>query len=245
MKNFFQNTWVVAIIGGIISGIIVYIITNFVKDRKQKIDYERSINMANIDVLNAIRPYIANSAVPDSKQLQAIINSVSRRYNIKSDDMENVQMFYEDLVYEFVSNPYISDEAKKKNVEVFMKYIEDLRDVEKESEVAEKNIVPSIPRIFDSISTILGIISAIITMGSTLIVTSFDNNAILVVLIACVTTIIFMTSVIYILVKRKRYKKSLMSKINYWDVERLKVTNHGPDIFKVYSNEKMNFIDYF
>lgn len=112
-----HNAWVIGIVGGIISGIIVYYITIYVLDRKKKSDHKRDITYANNAVLDILRPYIANSGLPSKKELEVIINSISRHYGVKNDEMYSITSFYEDLVLEFIGNMYIPNEMKKENIE--------------------------------------------------------------------------------------------------------------------------------
>ena len=67
--KFMQNAWVIGIAGGTISGIIVYYITVYGLDRKKKSDHKRNIAYANNAVLDVLRPYIANSGLPNKKRV--------------------------------------------------------------------------------------------------------------------------------------------------------------------------------
>lgn len=65
--------------------------------------------------------------MPNKKELEAIINSISRQYGIKHDEMNIISTFYEDLVLEFIGNLYIPDEVKKKNIEKLVENIDFLK----------------------------------------------------------------------------------------------------------------------
>lgn len=112
MKLFFQNPWVVGIFGGIISGVIVFFISNWIMNRKNNNEYERQIQLADLEIINMLKPYIAANGLPDKELLDAIIASIARKYKIKTDEMYSIKIFCEELIREIIGNVYVSNEKK-------------------------------------------------------------------------------------------------------------------------------------
>lgn len=82
---------------------------------------------ANRAVFEIVRPYIANSGLPDKTKLDAIMNSIARKYEIERHEMSSISAIYEDLIVEFMSNLYIPDEIKNKNIDLLLKNVQDLK----------------------------------------------------------------------------------------------------------------------
>lgn len=78
MRVFFQNPWVSGIGGGLISGLIVFYITKWLIGRKDKSAYLKQIQDANIDVIIALKPYIAEKGLPNYKT-KKILEHVLKR----------------------------------------------------------------------------------------------------------------------------------------------------------------------
>lgn len=112
MLAFLQNPWVVGIGAGIISGIIVYFITNWIYKRKDDSKHIHQINSANKDIIHALRTYVAERGLPEKEVIDAIIVSTARKYNIKSDELYSVRIICEELIREVVENIYVSSEDK-------------------------------------------------------------------------------------------------------------------------------------
>lgn len=113
MLDFLQNSWVVGIGGGIISGIIVYIITNWMYKRKDNSKYLEQINRANTDIIHALKPYVAEKGLPEKEIVDAIIVSTARKYKVKSEELYSIRIICEELIREIVENVYVSVEKSK------------------------------------------------------------------------------------------------------------------------------------
>ena len=71
MLAFLQNPWVVGIGGGIVSGIIVYFITSWLYKRKDNSKYLEQISRANLDIIQALKPYVAERGLPEKEIVDA------------------------------------------------------------------------------------------------------------------------------------------------------------------------------
>ena len=113
MFDFLQNSWVVGIGGGIISGIIVYFFTNWLYKRKDRTKYLEQIDRANADIIHALKPYVAEIGLPEKEIVDAIIVSTARKYNVKSEELYSIRIICEELIREIVENAYVSSEKKQ------------------------------------------------------------------------------------------------------------------------------------
>lgn len=113
MLDFLQNQWVVGIGGGIISGIIVFFITKWLLQRKDNSKYLEQIANANMDIIRALKPYIAEKGLPEKEIIDAIISSTARKYKVKNDELYSIRIICEELMREVIENVYVSADKKK------------------------------------------------------------------------------------------------------------------------------------
>lgn len=111
--NLLQNSWVVGIVGGIVSGIIVYFITNLLYKRKDNSKYLEQIERANTEIIQSIKPYVAEKGLPEKEIIDAIIVSTARKYKVKSEEMYSIRIICEELIREIIENAYVSSEKKR------------------------------------------------------------------------------------------------------------------------------------
>lgn len=248
--EFMQNAWVIGIAGGTISGIIVYYITVYVLDRKKKSDYRRNIAYANNAVLDVLRPYIANSGLPNKKELEAIINSISRQYGVKHDEMNSISTFYEDLVLEFIGNLYIPDDVKKKNIERLLENIDILKNEivveskQAQAQMAKGKTVQVIGILVGALSVIVSLLAGAIASGS-----GKGSFNLIVGIISAFSVIITIVLAVWSYLKTNKSLKIYRnhgSKIKGYVVDRdyLRMQNCGTDMNDAF-NDYFSFINYF
>ena len=219
-------------------------------DRKKKSDHRRNIAYANNAVLDILRPYIANSGLPNKKELEAIINSISRQYSVKHDEMNSISTFYEDLVLEFIGNLYIPDEVKKKNVEKLLENIDTLKNetvVESkqvQAQVAKGKTVQVIGILVGALSVIVSILAGAIASGS-----GKGSFNLIVGTISAFSVIITMVLAVWSYLKTNKSSKIYRnhgSKIKDFVVDRdyLRMRNCGTDMNDAF-DDHFTFINYF
>lgn len=227
MLSFLQNSWVVGIGGGIISGIIVYFITNWLYKRKDNSKYLEQISRANMDIIQDLKPYVAERGLPDKEIVDAIIVSTARKYKVKSNELYSIRIICEELIREIVENVYVSSEKKQEFAKQLQDYLHKLES-EKSTEflISEiENEYKNLTRFKETnyrrktatmISTLLSIFTAMLTIlfslmafvGKDLLnMHNFSNEyEMSIVIILCTTvSIIFMYFIIQIM--DKLYKK--------------------------------------
>lgn len=126
MFAFLQNQWVVGIGGGIVSGIIVYLITKWIFQRKDNSKYLEQINTANMDIIRTLKPYVAEKGLPEKEIIDAIILSTARKYKVKNDELYSIRIICEELIREIIENVYVSTDKKKEYSIQLKEYLHEL-----------------------------------------------------------------------------------------------------------------------
>lgn len=183
MFDFLQNSWVVGIGGGIISGIVVYIFTNWLYKRKDNSKYLEQINRANADIIHTLKPYVAEIGLPEKEIVDAIIVSTARKYNVKSDELYSIRIICEELIREIIENAYVSSEKKQEyslQLKNYLHILEDenlksflISDIEKEIRVTK---IRKETNYKNKIATMLSIMLAVMTGSITVLVFLFTSE---------------------------------------------------------------------
>ena len=206
MKEFLSNSWVVSII----SGILVFFVTNFFVIVKSKRESRKQIYDANTMVLNHIRGYVVDNGLPSQKAIEAVKSSVAREYNIKFTDLLSTKELCEELVKDIIGNIYISNDNKKTYINMLEKYLEQNEDI---NELDEKSIneeynggtpeyIPTVISIIASIFTMLGV-SLTTIIDSITLITDYINISNLIAVIG----VIFMIGILIFLRFNGKKKK--------------------------------------
>lgn len=122
MMDLMKNTWVVGISTGIISGLLVFYLTNWIMKKKGKEEYFKQVGLANQDVIVALKPYIAERGLPEMEIFQSLILSTARNYSVEVHDMYIISIFCEELIREIISDVYVSSEKKKEYTDSLITY---------------------------------------------------------------------------------------------------------------------------
>ncbi|MCI8338162.1 MAG: hypothetical protein HFH62_05675 [Lachnospiraceae bacterium] len=127
-----NNDWFISISAGLLTGIIVYIITKLLFERKTKKQYLMKIQNANKCVIDSLRSYVVDVEMPSVKIIESIQFAVALEQGIESEQLYDIMTLCKILIQEVISNVYVSNESKKK-------YLLDLEDYIKEMEKAKKS----------------------------------------------------------------------------------------------------------
>lgn len=107
-----SNPWVVGIGGGILSGLFVAIITRLIFSRRDKREYIQRIQLANSEVLYAVRPGVSEGLIPNKGVVKSLISATARKYNVDKEDMLNSNDLADELIKEVMDSSFISASAK-------------------------------------------------------------------------------------------------------------------------------------
>lgn len=122
MSNILSNSWFVGITTGIISGALVFIISNWIMKKGGKEEYHKRVAEANEKVISSLKPYIAEKGLPDTEIFAAIISSVARACSVNSNDMYSIPTYCEELINEIISDVYVASDKKKEYSENLSEY---------------------------------------------------------------------------------------------------------------------------
>ncbi|HHG3188176.1 hypothetical protein [Vibrio parahaemolyticus] len=109
-----NNEWVVGIGGGILSGLIVTLITRYLFSRKDNKEYAQKVASVNREVVYALRPGISEGHIPEVAVLDSLINATARKYRVESPDVYQPKQIAEELIKEIMDSSFISSETKQK-----------------------------------------------------------------------------------------------------------------------------------
>lgn len=174
-----KNTWVVGISTGIISGLLVFYLTNWIMKKKGKEEYFKQVGLANQDVIVALKPYIAERGLPEMEIFQSLILSTARNYSVEVHDMYTISIFCEELIREIISDIYVSSEKKKEYTDSLITYKKniDVLDFQRK-EKSFTNIEYSV-RFRKIITLYMSLVLSMMTMVLTivLIVSNMDQDS--------------------------------------------------------------------
>lgn len=204
MEELLSNSWVVSII----SGIFVFLITNFFVMLKGKRESRKLIYDANYMVINHIRGYVVDNGLPSQKIIEAVKNAVAREYNVKYVDLLSTKELCEELIKDIIGNTYISNDNRKIYINMLEKYLEQNDNIEhpKDDYGNKKLDTKSI----EYISTIISIIAGLFTMLGTglfttiINITDIVNEINIYNLIAAFGAIVGIAILLYFIDKRKK-----------------------------------------
>ncbi len=138
--DFLSNEWVVGIGGGILSGLIVTLLTRYIFTKRDNREYYRKLDLVNKEVLYALRPGISEGAMPNESVLESLIIATSRKYKVNSKDVFQPKQIAEELIKEIMDSSFISFEAKSQYCSSLSHLVEDVRPRSEVEESEEKRL---------------------------------------------------------------------------------------------------------
>ncbi|MBI2572363.1 hypothetical protein HYV86_00730 [Candidatus Woesearchaeota archaeon] len=111
--SFLNNTWFVGITGGIISGVIVYFVTSYILSKKEDKLYLQKVQQANTEIIHILKPYIISEKRFSDNLFNSIISSVSKKYELESKDIINLQEAINDMVTDIMQTSFLTEAQKE------------------------------------------------------------------------------------------------------------------------------------
>ncbi|MBU1699374.1 MAG: hypothetical protein KJ970_11085 [Candidatus Eisenbacteria bacterium] len=112
-----NNPWVVGIGGGILSGILVTIVSRTILSRRDRREYYQKLLSANREVIYAIRPGISEGCIPDKHVVESLLSATARKYSIERKDLYDPGQISEELMKEVMDSSFISASTKQQYCE--------------------------------------------------------------------------------------------------------------------------------
>jgi len=169
--DLFSNQWVVGIGGGILSGIIVTLLTRYIFSKRDNREYLQKVEAANREVIYALRQGISEGHFPDFSVLNSLINATARKQKIQRQDAYSAKEIAEELIKEIMDSSFISSDIKQEYCEtlshLLMKKDKEDREEPNISRI-EKEVIESENRAkFTSLMSVtLGMLAATLTTFS-------------------------------------------------------------------------------
>ena len=132
--EFFSNPWVVGIGGGLLSGLLVTLITRYLFSKRERREYLQKIATANNEIVYAIRPAIAEKVMPSTAMLDALFSATARKYSVDESDLYSKSSLANELIKEVMDNTFLSSQQKVE----FCDLLSSLKAVKKEDKNIER-----------------------------------------------------------------------------------------------------------
>lgn len=173
-----KNSWVVGIATGIISGILVFFFNEWIMDKRGKAEYFKRVDNANQNVIEALKPYVAENGLPNLKILKALIMATARSFSVDSKDMFSVSIYCEELIREIIKDVYVSNEKKQEYTNALAEYIENIEKVSNRDNMVSMYISlwKYREKLRRKISIYIAIMAAMLVMISSFLLTIYSSK---------------------------------------------------------------------
>lgn len=108
ITNFLNNNWVTSII----TGLLVFFVTELIKRIKEKKSYFLKVAQANKEIFNTLKYSIPEENLPTTEVLKSIHKATAKRYNVKIEDVDSLPEILDDLIKEIMDSNFLSHENK-------------------------------------------------------------------------------------------------------------------------------------
>lgn len=113
MLDILNNGWFVGIGTGILSGLLVWWVTNKLFSKRDEQELARNIDLANREVIYALRSEVSEEQVPAINVVEALISATARRYKLEARYLYRPKQIAEELIKEIMDSSFISSAAKR------------------------------------------------------------------------------------------------------------------------------------
>jgi len=171
MTDILNNPWFVGIGGGVLSGLFVAIITRALFSRRDKREYIQKLNIANAEILYAIRPGVSEGVIPHQNVVGSLIKATARKYRVDVKDMYDITDLADGLIKEVMDSSFISASAKNEFCEklTFLKSDSVERTVERPESIHEYEAMSKYRKQTVAIlSMMVGLLTAVMGIVATL-----------------------------------------------------------------------------
>ncbi|MEN7430589.1 hypothetical protein VA599_07505 [Chromobacterium sp. TRC.1.1.SA] len=117
LPDWFNNTWVVGILGGVFSGFIVNYLSRIFLSKRENREYLQKVFSANREVIYSIRPGISEGVIPKPETVEALIVATARKYTVSRNDVFGPSEIAQELTKEVMDSSFISSQIKQEYCE--------------------------------------------------------------------------------------------------------------------------------
>lgn len=112
MLEIINNNWFIGIVGGSISGFLVWFITNYLFKSKQTQAYIQKVLSVNRELIYSLRSGISQRNLPNLDVLTALRSATARKYSVDINDIYTNKELAEELIKEVMDSSFIPVESK-------------------------------------------------------------------------------------------------------------------------------------
>lgn len=161
--DIFNNPWVVGIGGGILSGLLVTIITRKFFESEDDKEYFQKLKLANNEVLYAIKPFIVDGEVPSKDIIFSLRVATARKHSVDLNDIASLAEISESLIKEVLDSSFISNAVKTEYCQKLSQLIPNESEADEVEKAKTQAITEYRSRVVTTFSIILGIFSGLLT----------------------------------------------------------------------------------
>jgi len=165
-----NNPWIIGIGGGLLSGLLVTLITRYLFSKRDNREYTQKVVTANQEILYAIRPGISEGVIPSQDVLDSMISATALKYSVDANDLHSSSAFADVLIKEVMDSSFLSASAKAE----FCHRLSDLRPAPPSTQSLQSLAIEGIhavPRLSDyrrkmitRMSAMMGVMAALMTL---------------------------------------------------------------------------------
>lgn len=113
MPDWLNNPWVVGVGGGILSGLLVTLVTRFFLSRRDRRVYNQKLQSANREIVYALRPGISEGQIADRHVVESLVRATARKHSVADTDLHTPSQIVDELTKEIMDSSFISSKAKR------------------------------------------------------------------------------------------------------------------------------------
>ncbi|WP_166258701.1 hypothetical protein [Marinobacter salicampi] len=170
--EFLDNPWFVGIGGGILSGLVVALVTRFLFSKRDNREYQQKVAAANREVVYALRPGISEGETPSKAVLSSLMNATARKHRINKEDAFSAKEIAEELIKDIMDSNFISAETKKLYCENLAHLVQEetnLSELKENVELKDNRAIDYRQKLVLQMSVLLGVTVSMMTMTTVFI----------------------------------------------------------------------------
>jgi hypothetical protein len=165
-----NNPWVIGIGGGLLSGLVVTLITRYLFSRRDNREYVQRIVTVNQEILYALRPGISEGIIPSADVVASLIKATASKYGVDHNDVYSSPELADVLVKEVMDTSFLSAKAKAEFCTQLTQLrppppeVEHIEPSRQETRSPSPQLAEYRRRMVTTMSGILGLMTAVMTL---------------------------------------------------------------------------------
>lgn len=213
LTDIINNAWVISIV----TGVLVYLATNWFSKFKDNKEYRKNINQVTEDIVVMLQEFIVEKQLPEKAVLFSYYTATCEKYNVLVKDTKSIVEILDFLTKEILDSQFLNGTNKLVYCNIIESYKLNIKNdsiekvsVSEEFTSKQKKEEESYNKIRNQLSFMIAVVSSILTMLSTYLVA---NGSVIVetkenlLLFVLIMIILFTTTAMYILIKIPNKRK--------------------------------------